>query len=138
MSVALNLIQYRLLKYTLGRRRPYHEAGHDAFFEYHDWNGGAFPSGHTSTAFSFWGAYASYYREGVTPYLLYVPATLAGLARIYSDKHWFSDVTGGALLGLTSVHLGIVLNNWLFPRDPVQLVFHSDLKDTVVGVRVGF
>jgi hypothetical protein len=137
IAAAINNLFLITLKYSTGRKRPYQEAGRDAFFEDHHIDA-SFPSGHTSTAFAFWGTYASYYQNGLNPYLLYVPPVLAGLARIYSDKHWFSDVTAGTLLGLTSVHLGILVGNWLFPREPIQIVLHTDLKDTVIGLRFAF
>lgn len=60
----------------------------------------AFPSGHTSTAFSVASVYAHSYIDrpwvGVTAYSL---ASLTALSRIHDDVHWASDVFFGAALG---------------------------------------
>lgn len=71
------------------------------------WNGfslkdsnSSFPSMHTQTAFSVASVLAEEYREipavTVTAYGL---ATLTGLSRIYSNKHWVSDVFLGGAVG---------------------------------------
>jgi membrane-associated phospholipid phosphatase len=103
-----------VLKGTFGRSRPY--ATPDTMS--HDWDAGSgfsqgtdrrsFPSGHTSTAFAFATALSheinhAWPRAGkvATP-LLYAGATAAGLARIYHDKHWASDVALGAAVGIVS------------------------------------
>ena len=76
-------------------------------------NGGSrnsFPSGHTTTAFM--GAelvrqeYGSWY--GVAAYTM---ATAIGVARLYNDRHWLSDVVAGAGIGVLSAQVGY----WLFP-----------------------
>lgn len=103
----------KVLKGTFGRSRPYYSA--DSLS--HDWDLGSgfgekdrrsFPSGHTSHAFAFAGAMSQeinhhWPRAGkvATP-LLYGGATAAALARVYNDKHWASDVTIGAAVGILS------------------------------------
>lgn len=70
----------------------------------------SFPSGHTATAFC--GAelvrqeYGTWY--GVAAYTV---ATAVGVARMYNDRHWFSDVVAGAGFGVLSARVGY----WLFP-----------------------
>lgn len=70
----------------------------------------SFPSGHTSIAFC--GAelvrqeYGTWY--GVAAYTV---ATAVGVARIYNDRHWLSDVLAGAGVGVLSARVGY----WLFP-----------------------
>lgn len=58
----------------------------------------SFPSGHTSSAFAFAGSLAySYGWAGAVPgYLL---ATAIGVSRIKENRHWASDIVGGAFLG---------------------------------------
>lgn len=60
----------------------------------------AFPSGHTSTAFSVASVYAHAYSDrpwvGVTAYSL---ASLTALSRVHDDVHWASDVFFGAAFG---------------------------------------
>ncbi len=97
------------LKGLFGRARPYAAGGDASDF---DWGGGfstserrSFPSGHTSMAFTFasvvaeetshrWPAASRF----VAP-IAYAAATGVGLARMYNDKHWASDVALGAAIG---------------------------------------
>lgn len=60
----------------------------------------SFPSGHTTTAFSWAAVLADVYADKpwVSP-VAYTAASLAGFARIYEGEHWGSDVAVGALLG---------------------------------------
>ena len=61
-------------------------------------NNNAFPSGHTSTTFTFATVAAHYYgtKVGIPAYAI---ATLVGLSRIENGKHFPSDVVFGATLG---------------------------------------
>ena len=65
----------------------------------------SFPSGHAlQTAAVAWAAAYVLTREGVTspsravPVSLVVPA-VSGLAKLWLDRHWYTDVMGGYLLG---------------------------------------
>lgn len=99
-----------LLKGIAGRARPYVVSDTNP----HDYNAGrgfhndkytSFPSGHVTTAF----AAASTASQEIsylwpnasrlwTP-VLFTSASLVGVARIYEDKHWASDVIAGAAVG---------------------------------------
>ena len=60
----------------------------------------AFPSGHTTAAFSIATVFAEEYGNNpFIPPIAYGLATLTGLARIYDNKHWASDVFFGAAIG---------------------------------------
>jgi membrane-associated phospholipid phosphatase len=97
------------LKGLFGRARPYAAGGDAADF---DWGGGfstserrSFPSGHTSMAFTFASVVAEETSHRwpdanrfVAP-IAYAAATGVGLARMYNDKHWASDVALGAAIG---------------------------------------
>lgn len=137
----------KVLKGAFGRSRPYYSADSLA----HDWDFGSgfgekdrrsFPSGHTSHAFAFASAMSQeinhhWPRAGkvATP-LLYGGATAAALARVYNDKHWASDVTIGAAVGILSSRatLGylhgrprnffdrLALNTRIVPRDGGAMV----------------
>jgi len=100
------------LKGLFGRSRPYAAAGDASDF---DLGGGfgtatrrSFPSGHTSMAFTFASVVAEETghrwpraHRFVAP-LAYAAATGVGLARMYHDKHWASDVALGAAIGTLS------------------------------------
>ena len=119
-----------MLKGAFGRSRPY--VSGDSLSS--DWRFGSgfaagtdrrsFPSGHTSQAFAFATVMSheisrNWPRAGkiATP-LLFAGATGAGVARIYHDKHWASDVAVGAALGMLNANATLRFlhgrpNNWL-------------------------
>jgi hypothetical protein len=112
-----------------GRRRPYlNEHDADAFALGRGFTSGArssFPSGHTTAAFavasavteetSDWWPHAPW----VVGPLLYGGASLVGLARMYDDKHWASDVVIGAGIGTLS-GLSVVRYNHARPHNRVN------------------
>ncbi len=88
------------LKYVVGRERP---SATDDPLHFRPFNASnrwqSFPSGHAVVAFSL---ATSISEEADRPWVTavtYGGATLVGWSRIYDDKHWTSDVVGGALLG---------------------------------------
>jgi membrane-associated phospholipid phosphatase len=101
-----------LLKGLFGRSRPYAAAGDASDFEFGGGFGTAvrrsFPSGHTSMAFTFASVVAeeTSYRwpraHRIIAPLAYAAATSVGLARMYNDKHWASDIALGAAVGTLS------------------------------------
>jgi membrane-associated phospholipid phosphatase len=74
------------LKLLANRERPDHS-------DHASW-----PSGHSSSMFALAGSLAGSYgwRAGIPAYSA---ATLVALSRIRENKHWLSDVVGGALFG---------------------------------------
>ena len=96
-----------LLKFAGGRQRPYVVSGDaDDFTPFHVGAGHtSFPSGHTTVAFAFASAVTAELATESTRSawiggtLLYTSAGLVGLARMYDDKHWASDVVLGAGIG---------------------------------------
>ena len=99
----------QLLKLSIGRARPVVTADKDAY-AFHPFHGSqtnfnSFPSGHTTAAFAAATVFSTEIRYAhpsaakfTTP-LLYGLATAVGGARMYNDRHWLSDVVGGALIG---------------------------------------
>ena len=99
-----------LIRGILGRSRPFVTDRRDAF-DYHYGKGfgelryRAFPSIHSSAAFSTAAAISEEMRlrgargRRVLAPLFYTLAAGPGLARMYADKHWASDVVMGAALG---------------------------------------
>lgn len=79
-------------KNVVGRRRP---DGSD---------NASFPSGHTSTAFVAAEFLHQEYKDKSVWISVggYAMASFVGVARIYNDKHWLSDVVTGAGVGILS------------------------------------
>ena len=102
------LVTYAL-KGTIGRARPYMDVnqprnfGLGRGFGSQDYR--SFPSGHTVMAFAAAAAVTGTtdrWWPNTTWYVgpaLYGGATLAGLSRMYNNKHWASDVVVGAAIG---------------------------------------
>jgi len=107
------------LKYSVGKLRPDESTSN------------SFPSGHTATAFT--GAelimmeYGGWYGVGA-----YVVAGGVGLCRIYNNRHWFSDVLGGAAIGVLSAHAAY----WLLPAER-RLFKMEDKQSQLVVVPTG-
>lgn len=115
-SVLAALLTTQVLKRAIGRARP-HVVGDSIPYDVsflrrfragQDYR--SFPSGHSAAAFAAATSIAietsrrsPTHRRYVGP-TAYTIATLAGLARIYHDKHWATDVVAGAIIGSLSAH----------------------------------
>jgi membrane-associated phospholipid phosphatase len=120
-----------VLKFATGRARPYVSHDSSGAFDFmrglHDDRYRSFPSGHTVIAFAMAAAATQEVdRSGGPAWLVgaatYSGATLVGLARMYHDMHWASDVVMGAAIGIFTgrrvvqwqhSHPGNRLDRWL-------------------------
>lgn len=106
-------------KYSLRRVRP-NFSPDDSWNWFGDISDKSFMSGHTTAAFAAMSAIALEYKETVwIPIFCYSVAALAGYSRINDNKHWASDVVGGAFLGYGVASLIYNANNWGVPFYPV-------------------
>ncbi|MSR21956.1 MAG: phosphatase PAP2 family protein [Gemmatimonadetes bacterium] len=109
-GIAGTAVVVTVMKGLIRRRRPFvmpHNSR--AFFEgsimKSDSTHESFPSGHTALAFALAAAaseemYLHWPRKRVVVgRLLYGAATAVGVARMYDDRHWASDVVVGAAVG---------------------------------------
>jgi membrane-associated phospholipid phosphatase len=94
-----SLVTAEVLKYSLGRQRPYEGNGSGSFF-----NGGtSFPSEHAAAAWSIAGVIAHEYPGTLPSLFAYGMASAVSLSRVRSREHFPADVLVGSLLGyLTS------------------------------------
>lgn len=99
-SQLLSGVVVQVLKFGLGRKRPYEST------DPHDWAGPslhgfhAFPSGHSQAAFALATVVAMEFREArAVPPIAYGVATLTALSRLNANAHWGSDIIVGAALG---------------------------------------
>jgi membrane-associated phospholipid phosphatase len=91
-----------LLKAAIGRGRPYTEKGPGTYRPFSSLLNQDFhslPGGHSTAAF----AISTILSRNVEPVwlkvLLYAPAAMTMVSRVYQDKHWTSDNFAGAALG---------------------------------------
>ena len=98
-----------------------------------NWGHTSFPSGHTIMAWTFASVVATHYKDRLwIPVTVYTLATLEGVARMYANKHWSSDVLIGAALGY-AIGTYVVkhnYNNW-------QITPVVGMNYTGFGVRFG-
>ena len=90
-------------------------------------NNGSFPSGHTATAFMgaefLWNEY-----KNVSPWIGvagYAVAAGTGFFRMYNNKHWLTDVLGGAGIGMLSTKVAY----YVYPRIKNKLFKSKSLKN---------
>jgi hypothetical protein len=104
-SLILTAAATQLVKFTVGRARPFVAEGPGSFRmfsgedAYH-----SFPSGHTAAAFSLSTVLAHRLNNGWATAGLYTLATLTSLSRVYADEHWFSDCVFSAMLSTAITH----------------------------------
>lgn len=109
-------------KMLLNRHRPYHDDPPNPY----NWDGPSspfyksFPSGHTTTVFAVAAVVASEYQETIwVPIVTYTIASMAGLSRMYDDKHWSSDVFFAAAFGWSMGKLIHTSANWKIQTMPM-------------------
>jgi membrane-associated phospholipid phosphatase len=124
------------VKYAVGRQRP---AGGESlsfrpFNSSNRWQ--SFPSGHAVVAFSVAAAVSEEADRTWVSALSYGTASLVGWSRVYADKHWASDVVGGALIGTVSSRVALHLLHRRLPHGgepaPAAILLRPD------GVEVRF
>jgi len=110
--VAMDFVQASLysgvivtvMKHLAHRHRPFQTTPHNPYLWdgpiTDDLNHTSFPSGHTIMTFTFAAVVATHYKDRIwIPISMYTLATMEGLARMYDDKHWSTDVLIGGALG---------------------------------------
>ncbi len=87
-------------KYVVGRPRPDATLDGDDFFPFSGKE--AMPSGHTAMAFALATSLAEDINRPWATAGLYSAAGAVAWSRLNDNRHWFSDVAAGALLGIAS------------------------------------
>lgn len=95
-EAAINsLVAVEVLKYSLGRERPYQGDGSGPFF-----NGGtSFPSEHAAAAWAVAGVIAHEYPGPIPKILAFGLASFVSYSRIRARQHFPSDVFVGSMMG---------------------------------------
>jgi len=111
VAPAANLILTIALKEIIGRPRPY--STYPAIQNLTDGGSSAFPSGHTSTAFTLATAVTLAYPEWYIAVPAYAWAGTVGYSTMHLGVHYPSDVIAGALLGSLTTYASYRLCRYL-------------------------
>ena len=87
----------QLTKFAVGRNRPSKDPQGNSYDPFSSF-GQSFPSGHATQMFAFAAVFSEQYSQPV-PIVLYAMATAVSLERLYSNKHFSSDVFAGCVFG---------------------------------------
>jgi membrane-associated phospholipid phosphatase len=106
-------------KLALGRPRPEESLDADGYSPFSGQD--AMPSGHSTVAFALAAALSDDINRTWATVGLYTVATGVAWSRLNDNRHWLSDVTAGALLGITSAKL--VNGHWrIFNLSPPSVL----------------
>jgi membrane-associated phospholipid phosphatase len=92
----------QLVKLIVGRARPELWLGHA---HYAPGSSTSFPSGHTVGAFALAGVLVFASRNWPLRVIAFLLASAVGLSRVLAFRHWMSDVTASAVIGLLAAWL---------------------------------
>ena len=110
-SVAIMNLIARPTKHIIKRERPDGRAFN------------SYPSGHTATAFMTAQMLHKEYGETLSPWISvagYGIAATTGIFRVIANRHWCSDVLGGAAIGIFSTELAYELTDILFGEQGIK------------------
>lgn len=128
LSVVAAGLATGVLKLGAGRYRPSDTDNPYIFkpFSGHD----SFPSGHTTVAFALATSLSNEIHNGWVSAALYTFATGTAWSRLNDEHHWFSDVLGGAAVGIT---VATVVH-----RHPPKLLAEPNRRGVRLEWRVAF
>ena len=105
-----------LIRYFYNRPRPF-EVGDFTPLISHEY-GYSFPSGHAAFFFALSTAIFLYNRRWGA--VFFIGAILISLGRVWAGVHWYSDILGGAIVGiLTSILVNFLVRKFQRPGSSV-------------------
>jgi len=113
-GIAISTVATEAFKLAIHRPRPYIEHG-NVYPDFID-DGNAFPSGHTSVAFSAATSLTLIYKKWYVAVPAYTWASAVGYSRLYLGQHYPSDVFAGAVVGAAGAYASHWLNKKIFSR----------------------
>lgn len=133
-SVLVSLFKRWLFK---GLERP------TTYFEGIDWNfvegvnvhgSNTFPSGHTTTGFALFALLVVTFnnRNYILSMLFFLLASFVGLSRVYLLQHFMVDIFFGAIFGILSVVLALMLMEKFFRQKQLDNLHQKSLRTTIM------
>jgi membrane-associated phospholipid phosphatase len=132
-SILVSIFKRLLYK---GLERP------TAFIDGFDWQfvdgvdvhgSNTFPSGHTTTAFALIALLVIVFKN--RGYLLdlgfFLLAYFVGFSRIYLLQHFLVDIYFGTIFGILSVVFSLILMDYLFTKQKLDLLHSNSLRNTL-------
>jgi hypothetical protein len=116
-----------LLKYTFGRDRPSAQNGNMYFKPFSGRSNvlNALPSGHATLAFSLSTVLSSCTDNFYLKVLIYSPAFITAISRVYQNYHWTSDVFLGGAIGYVVGSFLVNRHNKIF-SEKISLGFDQE------------
>jgi membrane-associated phospholipid phosphatase len=135
IASAISATLNQTIKVTVNRSRPRDNVGTSDFQGFTGLNNNSsFPSGHTTEAFTLAAVIATSYEEDWVSYASYSVASLVGVARMYNDAHFASDVVTSAIIG-TYIGRTVVKHN-KHSRKNSFVLLPELMPDGGAGIRV--
>ncbi len=110
------------IKYSFGRERP--TIANDPFvfepFSFKGFDFRSFSSGHAAVAFSISSVLAANVENNYLKALIFVPAVITSVSRVYQNYHWTSDVVAGSAIGY---FIGSYVSSLHSPRKNISVLF---------------
>ncbi|HVR37504.1 MAG TPA: phosphatase PAP2 family protein [Thermoanaerobaculia bacterium] len=94
----------QIVKLMIGRARPELWLGP---FQHAPGSSTSFPSGHTVGAFALAGVLVFASRNLPLRVIAFLLAAAVGLSRVFAFRHWLSDVTASAVIGLAAAYVAV-------------------------------
>lgn len=103
----------QLIKIVLGRERPEFTDDNMSFngFTLFDNDYFSLPSAHTAIAFALSTVLSQNSKSDVLKVVSYLPALVTSYSRIYENRHWFSDVVLGGIIGFVTAKYFVALHD---------------------------
>jgi hypothetical protein len=125
------------IKTATSRSRPRDNQGTGDFQGYTQiQNNSSFPSGHATEAFTLAAVLSAHYEETWVSVTTYSIAGLVGVARMYHDAHFASDVTASALIGIFVGKSIVSHNSTLRGNSANKLVLLPEVTSDYAGMRI--
>jgi len=134
-SLLMTNLTVNVGKFLFARSRPTSNKGpYDINFA--EPGATSFPSGHTATAFALFTPWAMYYPGPLTYSLMAIPVGTA-IARVAKGRHWLSDVTAGAAVGIAFGHY-LAKKHMNFQSERIQVLPSAGANNVSLTVNFSF